>query len=310
MTLHQERVLVTGGTGFIGSYVTRQLLEEDANVHALDNGFTGNPELVPDDVTIHNIDIRNKDQLSEVVNEVNPSVLIHLAAIHFIPYCNENPEEAFDVNVLGTRNVLKAAENLDNLDRVVNTSSAAVYEPATGPHIETEGVGPTDIYGRTKLVAEDESRLFNVVSDIPTASARLFNVYGTRETNSHLIPAVFEQLEDGSHSVDLGNLTPARDFIYASDIANAIVTLASEFDGDYRAYNIGTGTEYTVQEVIDAVGDALGKEVTIEQDEDRVRESDRPHLKADISRLTTEFDWEPMYEFREGLEKVVAEKDL
>jgi UDP-glucose 4-epimerase len=310
MTLHQERVLVTGGTGFIGSYVTRQLLEEGATVHALDNGFTGSPELVPDDVTVHDVDIRNKDEVSEVVNEVDPGVLIHLAAIHFIPYCNENPEEAFDVNVLGTRNVLEAAESLDNLDRVVNTSSAAVYEPAPGPHIETEGIGPTDIYGRTKLVAEDEARLFNVDTGIPTASARLFNVYGTRETNSHLIPAILEQLEDGSRSVDLGNLTPARDFIYASDVANAIVTLASEFNDDYRAYNVGTGTEYTVREVVDAVGDALGEEITIEQDEDRVRESDRPHLKADISRLTTEFDWEPTYKLREGLEKVVAEKNL
>jgi len=262
MTLQQKQVLVTGGTGFIGSYVTRQLLEEGANVHALDNGFTGSPELVPDDVTVHDVDIRNKDTVSEVVSKVNPEVLIHLAAIHFIPYCNENPEEAFDVNVLGTRNILKAAETLDNLERVVNTSSAAVYKPAPGPHTETEGIGPTDIYGRTKLVAEDEARLFSVDTDVPTVSARLFNVYGTRETNSHLIPAILEQLEDGSRSIDLGNLTPARDFIYATDVANALVTLASEFDGGYRAYNVGTGTEYSVREVVDAVGDALGEEIT------------------------------------------------
>ncbi|GGL36215.1 UDP-glucose 4-epimerase [Halarchaeum grantii] len=310
MSLEEERVLVTGGTGFIGSYVTRQLLNEGSIVHALDNGFTGDESLVPDDVTVHQADIRELDEVVDVVEEVSPDVLIHLAAIHFIPYCNENPEDAFDVNVMGTRNVLEAARGLDGLKRVVNTSSAAVYAPDPGPHVETEGIGPMDIYGRTKLVAEDEARLFNADTGVPTASARLFNVYGTRETNSHLIPAILEQLEGGSRSVDLGNLSPARDFIYASDIASALITLASEFNGEYRAYNVGTGTEHSVREVVEAVRDALGEEITIEQDEERVRESDRPHLKADITRLTGEFDWEPTYELREGLAKVLAEEDI
>jgi UDP-glucose 4-epimerase len=310
MTKNKQQVLITGGIGFIGSYVARQLLEEGSAVHAVDNGFTGSHDLVPNEVAVHDVDIRGKNEISDVVTEVDPDVLIHLAAIHFIPYCNKNPEEAFNVNVIGTRNVLEAASNSDNLKRVVNASSAAVYEPAPGPHIESEGVGPTDIYGRTKLVAEDEARLFSQDTGIPTASARLFNTYGIRETNSHLIPAILEQLEDESRAVDLGNLTPARDFIHASDVADALVTLAREFERDYRTYNVGTGTEHTVREVVDAVGDALGEEITIAQDEDRVRESDRPHLEADISRLTTEFNWEPRYELREGLKEIISDKKL
>lgn len=305
MTLEKERVLVTGGTGFIGSYVVRQLLGSDADVHALDNGFTGSAELVPETVTIHNVDLRNADAVTRTLQDVDPSVLVHLAAIHFIPYCNENPEEAFDVNTIGTRNVLEAAKGLENLKRVVNTSTAAVYEPAPGPHVENEGIGPTDIYGRTKLVAEDEARLFNTDTGIPTASARLFNTYGTRETNSHLIPAILDQIEDGSRTVELGNLSPARDFVHARDVADAIVTLASEFNGEYRAYNVGTGTEHTVREVVEAVSDALGEEITIEQDEDRVRESDRPHLQADITRLKSDFGWTPELTLREGLSQLL-----
>lgn len=305
MTVEKERVLVTGGTGFIGSYVVRQLLNSGADVHALDNGFTGSAELVPEAVTIHNVDIRNADDVTRTLRDVDPGVLVHLAAIHFIPYCNENPEEAFDVNTIGTRNVLEAARGLDNLKRVVNTSTAAVYEPAPGPHVEDEGIGPTDIYGRTKLVAEDEAQLFNSETNIPTASARLFNTYGTRETNSHLIPAILDQIEDGSRAVELGNLSPARDFVHASDVANAIVTLATEFNGEYRAYNVGTGTEHTVREVVEAVSDALGEEITIEQDEDRVRESDRPHLQADITRLKSDFGWTPELTLREGLSQLL-----
>lgn len=310
MTVEGKQILVTGGIGFIGSYLTRQLLQREARVHALDNGFTGSKNLVPDEVKVHKADIRDSNAVNNVFDDVNPDILVHLAAIHFIPYCNENPEEAFNVNVLGTRNVLEAARETNDLARVVNTSSAAVYEPAPGPHVENKGIGPTDIYGRTKLIAEDEARLFNVDTDIPTASARLFNVYGIRETNSHLIPAILDQLGSQSPSIELGNLTPARDFIHASDVASALVTLASEFDDGYCTYNVGTGTEHSVREVVDAVADAFGEDITIEQDEERVRESDRPHLKADISRITSEFDWEPKYELREGLRQVIQKINI
>jgi len=310
MSLQERTVLVTGGIGFIGSYVTRDLLDNGADVHALDNGFTGSPELVPDAVTIHDIDIREENRVDETVSEVNPSVIIHLAAIHFIPYCNENPEEAFDVNVLSTRNVLEAARDLDCLERFVNTSTAAVYEPGPGPHVEDEGIGPMDIYGRTKLVAEDEARLFSIDTGVPTASARLFNTYGTRETNSHLIPAILDQIEDGSRTVELGNLSPARDFIHANDVASALVILAREFDDGYRTYNVGTGTESTVREVVESVSEVLGETITIQQDRERVRKSDRPHLQADISRLESEFGWTPEYTLRDGLASLLDSEGI
>jgi UDP-glucose 4-epimerase len=310
MNLSGKRTLVTGGTGFIGSYVTRQLTDHGADVHALDNGFTGSEDLVPESVMIHDADIRDAEATIDIITSVDPTILIHLAAIHFVPYCNNHPEKAFDVNVLGTRNVLNATRELTNLQCVVNASSAAVYQPASGPHQEDEGIEPTDIYGRTKLVAEDEARLFNIDTGIPTPSARLFNVYGTRETNAHLIPAILEQIKAGSRSVDLGNLTPARDFIHASDAADAIITLATRFDGDHRAYNIGTGTEHTVQEVVEAVGEVLGETIEIKQDEERVRESDRPHLEPDVSRMDDEFGWSASLTLTEGLERLLKSEDI
>lgn len=308
MSIDSNRILVTGGMGFIGSYLTRNLLEKKFEVHVIDNQFTGDPGMVPNEVSTHNVDIRETQSVNQVISQIDPHVIIHLAAIHFIPYCNENPEQAFNVNVIGTRNVLHAAKALNDLDRFINASSAAVYSPSSGPHKETEETGPTDIYGQTKLVAEDESRLFHLETDIPTATARLFNAYGERETNSHLIPAILEQLEAGSRSVELGNLTPARDFIHVNDIANALTILSTEYEQGYRTYNVGTGTEYTVQQVVDTLSDIVGEQIKIVQDDDRVRKSDRPHLRADISRLRSEFDWVPEYSFREGLSTVVEDK--
>lgn len=294
-------VLVTGGAGFVGSHVTQRLVDRGATVDVVDSLFAGKREYVPEKATLHEVDIRDRDELTEAVHEIGPDVIVHLAAIHYIPYCNENPEEAFDVNVMGTRHLLEAARGLESLERVVYTSTAAVYPPRDDPHAEADTTGPMDIYGRTKLVGEDLLEQFTTETGVPGAAIRLFNVYGPNETNPHLIPAILEQVEDGSQYVELGNLSPKRDFVYAGDVADAVLILARDFDDGYRAYNVGTGEAWSVREVAEEVGAALGDELTVEQAQERVRESDRPHLCADISRIESETDWSPETEFVDGL---------
>lgn len=312
MTLQGDRVLVTGGAGFVGSHVTTELLARGATVTVLDNTFTGDREHIEEGVDFHDVDVRDGDAVERVVESVSPSIIVHLAAIHYIPYCNDHPEEAFDVNVVGTRNLLEAARRCDTVERFVYASTAAVYPPRDVPHSETDETGPMDIYGRTKLVGEDLLELFANETGVPSASARLFNVYGPTETNPHLIPAILDQLDpaDSRHEVELGNLSPQRDFVYVEDVADAIVTLAAEFDGTHRAYNVGTGHPYSVRGVVGEVSDALGERIDIVQDDDRVRESDRPHLCADISRIERETSWSPETEFVDGLRKLLEEQDL
>lgn len=312
MKLHGEHVLVTGGAGFVGSHVTSALKHRGAEVTVLDNTFNGERGNVSDDVTFHEVDIRDKDAVRGVLESTSPSIIIHLAALHYIPYCNENPEETFDVNVVGTRNVLDGARDLATLERVVYASTAAVYPPREDPHSEVDETNPMDIYGRTKLVGEDLVRLFATETGVSCVTTRLFNIYGPGETNPHLIPAIVEQLDedDGTHEVELGNLTPKRDFIYGEDVAEAIVTVAAEFHGEYRAYNVGTGDAYSVRGVVEEVSDALGEDIEIKQDEERVRESDRPFLCADTERIERETSWRNETEFVDGLRELLKEHDL
>lgn len=304
-----QDVLVTGGAGFIGSHVAKQLDTVGASVLAIDNCFAGSESLVPDGVRFEQVDIRS-DELESVVRDFDPDAIVHLAAIHYIPYCNANPEETFQVNVMGTRNLLSAAREVSNLETVVFASSAAVYPPREEANTESSQTGPMDIYGETKLVGEDLAELFQKQTGVPTAATRLFNVYGPNETNEHLIPAILTQIRDGKREIELGNLTPKRDFIHVSDVATAITTLVKEFDGSFRTYNIGTGTEYSVREVVTKTSEALGEEIEIAQDDQRVRESDRPHLKADNSRLCEEFSWEPEVDFVSGLRELLDEKQV
>lgn len=309
MNLDGSTVLVTGGAGFIGSHVLDALDERGATPVVVDDLFAGRREHVPEEIRFYDRDVRS-DAFADTVREVAPDTIVHLAAIHHIPYCNDNPEEAFEVNTMGTRTLLEAARDVENLQQVVFASTAAVYAPDDEPHEETDRPGPIDIYGRTKLVGEDLAELFHRQTGVPATSARLFNVYGTRETNEHLIPAILDQLRDGARAIELGNLAPARDFVHVTDVAEALVALLTEFDEGYRAYNVGTGTEHTVREVVEHTAEALGEPIDVTQAAERVRESDRPHLRPSTERIEDEVGWTAEVEFTEGLRALLEAEGI
>lgn len=305
MSRSPNRVLITGGAGFIGSWVSKLFTEqEESDVLIADDLSFGNQSLVADDAEFVEVDITS-DELHDVVQSYDPTSVIHLAAIHFIPYCNEKPEEAFNVNVMGARNLVNSLSELDNLESFVFASSAAVYPPRDGPNTEDSELGPTDIYGRSKLVGEDLCRLFHQDSNVATAALRLFNVFGPNETNEHLIPAILEQLEGHSPTIELGNLKPARDFVHVRDVARAFYDVSTAHEAGFESYNVGTGTEYTVEEVAEAIIEASSYDASVQQASDRVRESDRPHLQADISKIQSEIGWSPSITFSEGVAELV-----
>ncbi|WP_439026673.1 NAD-dependent epimerase/dehydratase family protein [Haloarchaeobius sp. DT45] len=298
MSVSEKRILITGGAGFIGSQTVREFLERGADVLVVDDCSTGSAELVDTRADLETLDLTDAD-LEDVFTHFDPDVLVHLAAIHYIPYCNENPEEAVDVNCLGTRRLLDAARSV-SLDNFVFASSAAVYPPRADPNTEDSELNPMDIYGKTKLLGEDIVELFEKETGVPSAAARLFNVYGPNETNMHLIPAVLEQVLEEDEAIELGNLSPCRDFVHVSDVARAFRMLVENHDDGFEAYNVGTGAEHSVQEVAEFFVTASGKDLRIEQAQERVRESDRPHLLADIKKIRTEIGWEPTVDFQDG----------
>ncbi|WP_310423786.1 GDP-mannose 4,6-dehydratase [Chamaesiphon sp. VAR_48_metabat_135_sub] len=301
-----KRVLITGAAGFIGSALVPELEKNGYVTYVLDNLSFGKRDLldIPDDRFVLG-DITDRTLVQKEIARISPHWIIHLAAIHFIPYCNQNPYESANINIQGTINVLDAAKKLDCLERVLFASTAAVYPIVDTPIPETFVTNPLDIYGLSKLAGERLMNEFYLETQIPSIICRFFNAFGPRETNAHLIPEIHRQIVEGKRKIQLGNLDPQRDFIHTSDMSLALRLLLEKFETGIDTFNIGSGKEYSVRAVVQAFERAIGESIEIQVDPARVRKVERHHLCADIQKLTEFLDWEPAVSLDRGIQKLI-----
>jgi UDP-glucose 4-epimerase len=297
-------VLVTGGAGFVGSGLIRRLLSKGYGVAVFDNMLRGSRERLPDDDSMRIIegDIRNASDVRRAL-ESKPQFVVHLAAHHYIPYCNEHPADTILVNVYGTQVLLEEVKRNNKAEKVIFASSAAVYRPSPKNHQESEQMAPIDIYGVSKQIGEQLVEFFHRQTGLPSLSARLFNVIGPRETNPHLLPDIIEQLPNSKH-LKLGNLMPKRDYIYVDDVADGLVQML-ESTATTGSFNIGTGSAYSAEDMVNTIGEIIGSSLSIDSTPERQRAGDRPFLCANNARVT-ELGWRCRYDFRQGLENTLA----
>jgi UDP-glucose 4-epimerase len=238
------------------------------------------------------LDIRDVPELRRCLMEYQPQTLFHLAAIHYIPTCSAEPLACIGVNVDGTQAVLDACAAISRVQSVVLASSAAVYRPSEIPHGEESALGPTDVYGHTKLWAEQLMELFRARSGIGVGIARLFNVFGPGETNPHLIPTIIAQVRQ-SRTLHLGNLSTARDYVYVDDVAAGLMRLGDACRaGRTLLCNFGSERAVDGWSLIRLIETVTGEPLVVEQDPARMRASDRPILVSNCERARMLLNWE------------------
>jgi UDP-glucose 4-epimerase len=300
-----KKIVVTGGAGFIGSAIIKHLKSEGHEIFVIDNLSFGNRNFIDvADDHFFNEDILDREKMESVITAVDPEWVIHLAAIHFIPYCNEHPFEAANINIQGTINVYDACKKLPKLERLFFASTAAVYPISDDAVSEEHRLCPLDVYGLSKLTGERLSREFHLETGVPTIICRFFNAFGPNETNPHLIPEIQQQINSGKRTIQLGNLEPKRDFIHTYDMARAVISLLKS-DIQFDVFNLGRGIEYSVREIVEAFERELGEEISIEQDPDRMRKTDRMHLLANVSKLKSAIGWEPEWNIDQGVKTLI-----
>lgn len=303
------KIMVTGANGFVGMETVRQLWR-DHEVVAVDclryGPWRFDEERLGFD--LDTTDLRDRAQVETLMAAFEPEAIIHLAAIHFIPECERKPDDAVSTNIAATNNLLYTAPRGC---RFVLASTAAVYAPNDDAHRETDVIGPMDVYGHSKLAAENFAQYFAAARGLNAIIVRLFNVVGRGETNPHVLPEIVGQLRRGERRLRLGNIHPKRDYIHVSDAAHGFIAAATQpFPSELGAVpvvNLGSGVAYSVQEMIEALESVIGERIAIEVDPAKVRNVDRPHLLADNTRMRTHFDWAPEHDLRDALRDVWAE---
>jgi UDP-glucose 4-epimerase len=305
-----QRVAVTGAAGFIGSRVTALLHRLGVEVLAIDNLSVGlplpaaAPGLVPVEA-----DIRDRAAMQAILARHQPQAVVHLAAVHHIPTCEAKPWDAFEVNVMGTQSVLEAAQAVGA--DVLLASSGAVYDWTAGALGEDSSpLKPSDVYSITKLDNEYQLAGWAARTGRRAMAARLFNTIGTGDPNGHLIPDVLKQIGQGgaAATIALGNTAPRRDYIHVDDVASALVTLLGGLPAaaPFEAFNVCTGRDLSVAELVGQMADLMGVAVTITRDPARIRKVDRLEQLGNPAKLAQRFGWQAQWDARSALAQIMA----
>ncbi|NUT55965.1 MAG: NAD-dependent epimerase/dehydratase family protein [Thermoleophilia bacterium] len=302
-----RNVLVTGGAGFIGSNLVRALLERGDAVRVLDNFATGNRANLAgleDDVEVIEGELRSYERVHNAVRGVE--LVFHQGALPSVPRSVQDPLTTSAVTIEGTLNVLLAARD-ESVRRVVFASSSSVYGNAgTLPRNEAQQPDPISPYAVAKLAAERYCVSFHRVYELETVALRYFTVFGLRQDpNSQyaaVVPRFFAAIQDGRAVPIHGDGSQSRDFTYVANVVEANLLAADAADAGGTVLNVATGRQASVNELADAIGAVLGKQV--EKDYLPTRTGDVRDSWADISEARRVLGYEPRVGLEAGLELV------
>ncbi len=308
----KKKVLITGAGGFIGSHLVERLLERGAKVRAFlrytsrsDEGFI---KYFSDDLRkqmdIVYGDIRELESVVKATDGVD--VVFNLAALVGIPYSYIHPQEVIEANTVGTLNVLMAARDA-GVEKLVQTSTSEVYGTAQYvPIDEKHPKQPQSPYSASKIAADAIALSFYHSFDLPVAVIRPFNTYGPRQSDRAVIPSIISQALT-KDKLTLGSMTPTRDFTFATDTADGFIKGAESEKAVGMEINLGTGKEISIEDLIRKIVSLVGRDVTIERAEERIRPagSEVERLCADNTVAQDLLGWSPKVSLTQGLEKTI-----
>ncbi len=308
--LSNKKVYVTGADGFIGSHLVEELVKNGAQVKSLVYYNSWNEigwlkdikKEILSDIEIIKGDIRDSDLIRRSIK--GSDIVFHLSSLIAIPYSYDAPRSYVDTNVTGALNVLEACKDLDSFERILHVSTSETYGSAQYVPIDEKHplVGQSP-YSASKIAADKMAESYYLSFGLPVVTARPFNTYGPRQTARAVIPTIAAQLASGASKINLGDLSPTRDFNYVTDTALGMISLACCEKAEGEVVNIGSGIEWSIEETFKKLCKISGKEVEIVFDKERARpkKSEVNRLLACNKKISQLTNWSPQYSFEQGL---------
>lgn len=307
-----NKYLVTGGAGFIGSHLVNRLVQMGKRVVVVDNLETGSKdnlsgvlkndkfEFIKRDVT---------DNLDEIFEKNKFDAVFHLAALPRVQYSIDYPDLAHKTNVSGTFNILNLAR-LHKVKRFIFTSSSSVYgDQEKLPLVETMTPNPMSPYALHKLIGEQYCTLYHKIYGLEVISLRYFNVYGPKQNPTggyaNLIPKLIYLISHNQSPTINNTGKQTRDFAYVNDVVEANVLACETTNKECfgQAFNVGSGTAYSVNDVVKLVMKLTGKNPPVLKGPQVIEPRD---TLADITKIRKNLGWEPKISFEEGLKRMIS----
>ncbi len=308
LNFQDKRVLVTGGAGFIGSEVVSQLLTNGYFVTILDNFSSGKKQYLPKSnkkLKVIKGDIRDKKSVKKAVTD--QEVVIHLAALPFIPDSFYYPGDFFDVNTNGSINMLWNSIKSRSVETFVHISTSEVYGSAqTVSMNENHPTTPHSTYAVSKLAGDRAAFTLHKENGFPVVIIRPFNSYGPRFTEPYIIPEIMSQILNNSKEIILGNVNTARDFTYVQDTASAIIKSIIEKKANGEIINVGSGTEISILNLAKKILKIAKKKTKIKYDKSRERPYDVNRLNCNNKKAKKILKWSPKISMDEGLSQTFS----
>lgn len=311
----RKKVLVTGADGFIGSHLTEELIRRGYDVRAFVyyNSFNswGWLDTLPTEIKSHldvfTGDIRDPYGVKEAMKGCTH--VLNLAALIAIPYSYHSPSMYVDTNITGTLNVVQAAREL-GIQKVVHTSTSEVYGTAQYvPIDESHPLQGQSPYSATKIAADQLALSFYRSFETPVAIIRPFNTYGPRQSARAVIPTIIGQLANGQKSIQLGAISPTRDFNFVKDTVDGFISVLDHDQSLGEVINIGSNYEVSIGETAQMIANIMNVDLEIVTDEQRLRpeKSEVERLWADNQKAKKLLGWEPSYGGKEGFKRGLTE---
>ena len=301
MNFKDKRILVTGGAGFIGSELVSQLVKCGANVTILDNFSSGKKHYISKyKIRIVNGDVTDKKTVSRAV--MDQEIIFNLAALPFIPDSYYHPVNFFEVNTIGSLNVLWSSIKSKSVESFVQISTSEVYGSAQYyPMDENHPTTPYSTYAVSKLAADRATFTLHKENGFPAVVIRPFNTYGPRFTEPYIIPEIISQIKGGNNELHLGNVNSTRDFTFVSDTVVALLKASLSKSVIGEIVNVGSCNEIKMLDIAKNLIKISGRNMKIKTDESRMRPYDVQRLNCDNTKAKKLLKWKPKISIEKGL---------
>lgn len=301
-----KKILITGGMGFAGRYLTTQLSSDEVHVTRLENEPECNVF-----AECHVLDVCDSSAVDSLVKLIKPDVIYHLAGQSSVAVSWKNPQLTVDVNIKGAVNLLEAVRKYSPESEVLLVGSSEEYGCMEGdkPVSENSMSLPENIYAVTKYSQEMLGRIYYKAYGIKTVMTRSFNHIGAGQSPIFVVSDFCRQavmIEKGLKKpvIKTGNISVMRDFTDAADIARAYEMLA-EHGRAGEVYNVGSGKAVSLRHILDVILSMTDAEISVEKDPERFRPADVMKIEADISKITADTGWKPEIPLEDTIKRIM-----